>query len=53
MRELKATITGTIENLIQNLDKDSKNAGFKFLDSWANQYNKGEATSSYTSKFTV
>ena len=43
MRELKATIAGTIENLIQNLDKDSKNAGFKFLDSWANQYNRGEA----------
>ena len=43
MRELKATIAGTIENLIHNLDKDSKNAGFKFLDSWANQYNRGEA----------
>ena len=43
MRELKATIAGTIENLIHNLYKDSKNAGFKFLDSWANQYNRGEA----------
>ena len=43
MRELKATIAGTIENLIHNLDKDSKNAGFKFLDSWANQYTRGEA----------
>ena len=43
MRELKATIAGTIENLIHNLDKDSKNAGFKFLESWANQYNRGEA----------
>ena len=43
MRDLKATIAGTIENLIHNLDKDSKNAGFKFLDSWANQYNRGEA----------
>ena len=43
MRELKATIAGTIENLIHNLDKDSDNASFKFLDSWANQYNRGEA----------
>ena len=43
MRELKDTITATIENLIHNLDKDSDNASFKFLDSWANLYNKGEA----------
>ena len=48
MRELKATIAGTIENLIHNLDKDSKNAGFKFLDSWANLYNKGEAAQVHT-----
>ena len=48
MRELKATITGTIENLIHNLDKDSNNAGFKFLDSWANLYNKGEAAQVHT-----
>ena len=48
MRELKATITGTIENLIHNLDKDSNNAGFKFLDSWANLYNRGEAAQVHT-----
>ena len=40
MRELKATITGTLENIIQNIDKDSSNAGFKFLESWANYYNR-------------
>ena len=48
MRELRATIEGTIENVIQNLDKDSTNAGFKFLDSWANWYHKGEAAQVHT-----
>ena len=48
MRELKATIGATIENVIHNLDKDSTNAGYKFLDSWANQYNKGEAAQVHT-----
>ena len=48
MRELKATITGTLENLIQNIDKDSSNAGFKFLESWANYYNRGESAKVHT-----
>ena len=48
MRELKETITATVNNLIHNLDKDSDNAGFKFLDSWANQYNRGEAAQVHT-----
>lgn len=48
MRELKSTIKGTVENLIHNLDKDSDNAGFKFLDSWANWYNRGEAAQVHT-----